>query len=162
MRMDRGENSDTDIVGSRRILCGMLAVIDEEIKALKWKLWHAICALEKIIVDMDELGRQGDFPAARLNSLGQQLLTYTILRKRRKSTVYLAEQTGFEPKHALYMHRFCPTKKASEIASARSGGFAAGAGRRGCSEPKVELARSPLIVIDAEPLLRGSEEEALK
>src|ERR1019366_2441173 len=42
------------IVGSRPILCGILAVIDEEIKALKWKLWHgqlerAICALEKII-----------------------------------------------------------------------------------------------------------------
>jgi hypothetical protein len=60
------------IVASRPILCGTLAVI----KALKWKLWHgqverAICALEKIIVDMDELRREGDFPAARLNSLGQ-------------------------------------------------------------------------------------------
>ena len=69
------------IVGSRPILCGILAVIDEEIKALKWKLWHGqlertICALEKIIVDMDKLGRQGDLSAARLNSLGQQLLTY--------------------------------------------------------------------------------------
>ena len=66
------------IVGSRPILCGILAVIDEEIKALKWKLWHGqlertICALEKIIVDMDKLGRQGDLSAARLNSLGQQL-----------------------------------------------------------------------------------------
>jgi len=45
-------------VGSRPILYGILAVIDEEIKALKWTLWHgqldrAICALEKIIVDMD-------------------------------------------------------------------------------------------------------------
>ena len=28
------------IVGSRPILCGILAVIDEEIKSLKWKLWH--------------------------------------------------------------------------------------------------------------------------
>jgi hypothetical protein len=35
------------------------------------------------------------------------------------------EQTGFEPKHALYMHRFWPTKKESEIALGRSGGFAA-------------------------------------
>ena len=63
------------IVGSRPILSGILAVIDEEIKALKWKLWHGqlertICALEKIIVDMDKLGRQGDLSAARLNSLG--------------------------------------------------------------------------------------------
>jgi hypothetical protein len=78
------------IVGSRPILCGILAVIDEEIKALKWKLWHGrvergICALEKIIVDMDELGRQGDFSAARLNSLGQQLLTY--IRSNRSALV---------------------------------------------------------------------------
>ena len=46
------------IVGSRPILCGILAVIDEEIKALKWKLWHgqverAICVLEKIVEDMN-------------------------------------------------------------------------------------------------------------
>jgi hypothetical protein len=78
------------IVASRPILCGTLAVIDEEIKALKWKLWHgqverAICALEKIIVDMDALGRQGDFPAARLNNLGQQLLTY--IRSNRNTLV---------------------------------------------------------------------------
>lgn len=78
------------IVGSRPIVCGILAVLDEEIEALKWKLWHgqverAICALEKIIVDMDALGRQGDFPAARLNSLGQQLLTY--IRSNRNALV---------------------------------------------------------------------------
>ena len=78
------------IVGSRPILCGILAVIDEEIKALKWKLWHgqverAICALEKIIADMDKLGRQGDLSAGRLNSLGQQLLTY--IRSNRTTLV---------------------------------------------------------------------------
>ena len=78
------------IVGSRPILCGILAVIDEEIKALKWKLWHgqverAICALEKIVADMNELGRRGDFSAARLNSLGQQLLTY--IRSNRTTIV---------------------------------------------------------------------------
>jgi hypothetical protein len=49
------------IVGSRPILCGILAVIDEEIKALNWKLWHgqverAICVLEKIVEDMNEPG----------------------------------------------------------------------------------------------------------
>jgi len=68
------------IVGSRSILCGILAVIDEESKALKWKLWHgqverAICVLEKIVADMNELEQRGEFAAARLNSLGQQLLT---------------------------------------------------------------------------------------
>jgi hypothetical protein len=47
--------------GSRPILCGILAVIDEEIKALNWKLWHgqverAICVLEEIVEDMNELG----------------------------------------------------------------------------------------------------------
>ena len=78
------------IVGSRPILCGILAVIDEEIKALKWKLWHgqverAICVLEKIVEDMNELGRRGDFSAARVNSLGQQLLTY--IRSNRTALV---------------------------------------------------------------------------
>jgi hypothetical protein len=78
------------IVGSRPILCGILAVMDEEIKALKWKLWHgqverAICVLEKIVADMNELGRWGDFSAARLNSLGQQLLTY--IRSNRTALV---------------------------------------------------------------------------
>src|SRR5208337_475348 len=78
------------IVGSRPILCGILAVIDEEIKALKWKLWHgqverAICALEKTVADMNQLGRRGDFSAARLNSLGQQLLTY--IRSKRTAIV---------------------------------------------------------------------------
>ena len=67
--------------GVQLVPCGILAVIDEEIEALKWKLWHgqverAICVLEKIIADMEEQGRQGDLSAARLNSLGQQLLTY--------------------------------------------------------------------------------------
>ncbi len=69
------------IVGSRPILCGILAVIDEEIKALKWRFWHgqverAICVLEKIVEDVNEPGRRGDFSATRLNRLGQQLLTY--------------------------------------------------------------------------------------
>jgi hypothetical protein len=68
----------------------MVAVIDEEIKALKWKLWHgqvehAICVLEKIVEDMNELGQRGDFSAARLNSLGQQLLTY--IRSNRTALV---------------------------------------------------------------------------
>ena len=78
------------IVGSRPILCGILAVIGEEIKALKWKLWHgqvkgAICVLEKIVEDLNELGQRGDFSAARLNSLGQQLLTY--IRSNRTALV---------------------------------------------------------------------------
>ena len=57
---------------------------------MKWKLWHgqverAICVLEKIIADMDKLGRQGDLSAGRLNSLGQQLLTY--IRSNRTTSV---------------------------------------------------------------------------
>jgi hypothetical protein len=78
------------IVGSRSILCGILAVIDEESKALKWRLWHgqverAICVLEKIVADMNELEQRGEFAAARLNSLGQQLLTY--IRSNRTALV---------------------------------------------------------------------------
>lgn len=66
--------------GSPPILCRILAAIDEEIAALKWKLWHerierAVCALELIIADIDTLGHEGDLSAARLNSPGQQLLT---------------------------------------------------------------------------------------
>jgi hypothetical protein len=54
------------IVGSRPILCGILAGIDEKNRALKWKLWHgqvarAICALEEIIEHMNELGATGRF-----------------------------------------------------------------------------------------------------
>jgi hypothetical protein len=44
-----------------------------------------MCALEKIIVDTDKLGRQGDLSAAWLNSLGQQLLTY--IRSKRTALV---------------------------------------------------------------------------
>ena len=69
------------IVRSRPVLSGLLAVIDEELEALKWKLWHgqvdrALSALDRIVADMDCLGRNGDLSAARLHSLGQRLLTY--------------------------------------------------------------------------------------
>ena len=78
------------IVGSRTILCGILAVIDAEIAAFKWKLWHgqverAICALENTIADMDTVGREGDLSAARFNSFDQQLLTY--IRSNRTALV---------------------------------------------------------------------------
>ena len=43
------------IVGSRPILCGILAVIDEEIKALKWKLWHG--QVERAIACLKRLSR---------------------------------------------------------------------------------------------------------
>lgn len=63
------------IVVSRSMLCERLAAIEEEINALKWKLWQgqvqrAISALENIIGDMDYLGQKGDLSAARLKSLG--------------------------------------------------------------------------------------------
>ena len=78
------------IVRSRPVLSGLLAVIDEEIEALKWKLWHgqvdrAIFALDPIVGDMDHLGQNGDLSAARLHSLGQQLLTY--IRSNRTAIV---------------------------------------------------------------------------
>ena len=48
--------------------------------------WNARSARsKKFIVDMDKLGRQGDLSAARLNSLGQQLLTY--IRSNRTALV---------------------------------------------------------------------------
>jgi hypothetical protein len=55
-------------------------MIGQDIKRLKRKLWHgqvdtAYSALERIISDMNDLGQKDDFSAARLNTLGQQLLT---------------------------------------------------------------------------------------
>ena len=46
-------------------------ILDEEIRALKWKLWHgrvnrAIHQLEKIIADMSMLREQGDLGAGRI------------------------------------------------------------------------------------------------
>jgi hypothetical protein len=69
------------IVGNRSVLCEPLVAIDRHIARLKWKLWHgqvdlAISALERILLDMNFLGQTGDFSAARLHNLGQQLLTY--------------------------------------------------------------------------------------
>ena len=69
------------VVRCRPMLSGPLAVIDEEIKALKWKLWHgqvdrAISALDRIVADMVHLGQTGDLSAVRLHSLDKQLLIY--------------------------------------------------------------------------------------
>ena len=78
------------IVRCRPVLSGLFAVIDEEIKALKWKLWHGrvdrvFSALDRIVADMDHLGQNGDLSAARLHILGQQLLTY--IRSNRTAIV---------------------------------------------------------------------------
>ena len=56
-------------------------VLDEEIPALKWKLWHgqvdrAIEHLGEIIADMSMLREQGDLGAGRIWQLAQPLLTY--------------------------------------------------------------------------------------
>ena len=56
-------------------------ILDEESRALKWKLWHgqvdrAIEHLEKIIADMSMLREQGDPGAGRIWQLAQPLLTY--------------------------------------------------------------------------------------
>jgi hypothetical protein len=56
-------------------------ILDEEIRALKWKLWHgqvdrAMQQLEELIADMAMLGDQGDVSAGRIWQLAQALLTY--------------------------------------------------------------------------------------
>ena len=56
-------------------------VLDEEIRTLKWKLWHgqvdrAMQQLEELIADMAMLREQGDESAGRIGQLGQALLTY--------------------------------------------------------------------------------------
>jgi len=56
-------------------------ILDEEIRALKWKLWHgqvdrAMQQLEELIADMAMLREQGDLSAGRIWQLGQALLTY--------------------------------------------------------------------------------------
>lgn len=78
------------VVRCRPALSGTLAVIDKELEALKWKLWHGlvdrpISALDRIVGEVDCLGRNGDLSAARLYSLGQQLLTY--IRSNRTAIV---------------------------------------------------------------------------
>lgn len=61
-------------------------ILDQEIRALKWKLWHgqvdrAIQHLEEIIVNMSILREQGDLGAGRIWQLAQPLLTYIRLNK---------------------------------------------------------------------------------
>ena len=78
------------IVGNRSTLWERLVAIDRHIKRLKWKLWYgqvdrALSALERIRLDLNFLGQTGDFSAARLHSLGQQLLTY--IRSNRTAIV---------------------------------------------------------------------------
>jgi hypothetical protein len=78
------------VVSCRQVRPGMLAMIDEEIKTLKWKLWHgqvdrAITALDRIVTHMNRLHRHGDPSAARLRRLGQHLLTY--IRSNRNAIV---------------------------------------------------------------------------
>jgi hypothetical protein len=66
------------------------AALDEQIRSLKWKLWHgqvdrAIQHLERIIADMTRLSGQGDLSARRALNLAQPLLTY--IRSNRHSIV---------------------------------------------------------------------------
>jgi hypothetical protein len=61
-------------------------ILDEDIRALKWKLWHgqidrAIHQMEQIIAAMAMLRDQGDLSASRLSQLAQPLLTYIRLNK---------------------------------------------------------------------------------
>ncbi len=61
-------------------------ILDEEIRGLKWKLWHgqvdrAMQQLEEMIADMAMLREQGDLSAGRIWQLAQPLLTYIRLNK---------------------------------------------------------------------------------
>lgn len=61
-------------------------ILDEDIRLLKWKLWHgqvdrAIQQMEQIIADMWMLRDQGDLSANRLWQLAHPLLTYIRLNK---------------------------------------------------------------------------------
>ena len=61
-------------------------ILDEEIRGLKWKLWHgqvdrAMQQLEEMIVDIALLRDQGDVGAGRIWQLAQPLLTYIRLNK---------------------------------------------------------------------------------
>jgi hypothetical protein len=65
-------------------------VLDKEIRALKWKLWHgqvdrAIERLGEIIADMSMLREQGDQGAGHIWQLAQPLLTY--LRQNKPAIV---------------------------------------------------------------------------
>jgi len=60
--------------------------LDEEIPALKWKLWHgqaerAIQQPDQMIADMTVLRDKGDLGAGHLWQLAQPLLTYIRLNK---------------------------------------------------------------------------------
>ena len=61
-------------------------ILDEEIRGLKWKLWHgqvdrAMQQLEELIVAMALLRDQGDVGAGRIWQLAQPFLTYVRLNK---------------------------------------------------------------------------------
>jgi hypothetical protein len=61
-------------------------ILDEEVRALKWKLWHgqvdrAVVQLEEMIADMAILREQGDLSAGRIWQLAQPLLTYISLNE---------------------------------------------------------------------------------
>jgi len=69
------------IVRSCSDLAGALRSIDRDIRAVKWRLWHgrldrAIRDLQGIVTRLLPLRAAGELSAARLHSLGSQLLTY--------------------------------------------------------------------------------------
>ena len=78
------------IVRWRQERTGETAALDEQIRALKWKLWHgqvnrAIQHLERMIAGMTRLCGQGDLSARRVWNLAHPLLTY--IRSNRHSIV---------------------------------------------------------------------------
>jgi hypothetical protein len=80
------EDRTNTIAGGHDEWTNETVVLDEEIRALKWKLWHgqvdrAIEHLGEIIADMSMLREQGDLDAGRIWQLAQPLLTYTRQNK---------------------------------------------------------------------------------
>jgi hypothetical protein len=76
MKIQSKQQIASCVARDRPALCATLVGIDQDIRALKWKLWHgqverAISALERILSDMDRLRLSGDLAAARLHSRGR-------------------------------------------------------------------------------------------
>ncbi|MDZ5696119.1 hypothetical protein [Chelativorans sp. M5D2P16] len=78
------------IVRSRSGTFDALPSIDPDIRAVKWRLWHArvdraIRELERLLARVKDAQKEGEFSIARLHSLGAQLLTY--VRSNRSAIV---------------------------------------------------------------------------
>ena len=122
------------IVRSRDEWTNETVVLDEEIRALKWKLWHgqvdrAIEHLGEIIAEMSKLREQGDLGAGRIWQLAQPLLTYIRQNKsaivdygaRYRSGRWIATALAESAVNSLAARRMVKKRRSSDAASARRG-----------------------------------------